>query len=121
MYWDSYLSDDNFMTPQSYGSSSRSSSDQVTHAYVERLETKLDNLALACQALWEILRDSTDLTEHELTTKMESIDLRDGKRDGRITPTAQTCKSCGRKSGRNRKQCVYCGKPTPDDGEVFGG
>lgn len=120
MDWNYYRSDSDFFDDTSSTPRSRSTADQVTHAYVERLETKLDNLALACQSLWEILRDSTDLTEKELAAKMEEIDIRDGMRDGKITPTSQSCKSCGRKTSRKRSKCIYCGKPTPEVGETFG-
>lgn len=86
---------------------------------IERVEKKLESLALACQALWEIVQDHTNLSEEDLMAKMEEVDLRDGKMDGRITPRAEACGNCNRKTSRRRTHCLYCGHET-NAGEVFG-
>ena len=86
---------------------------------MERLESKIESLALACQSLWEILRENTDLTEAELDEKMQEIDLRDGRLDGKLSKVADDCSKCGRRTSRRRPNCIYCGEPT-DGSEVFG-
>jgi hypothetical protein len=77
--------------------------------YLDLLENKIESLALACQSLWEILEERTDITSDDLDRKMEEVDLRDGKKDGRLSAAAKTCGSCGRKTSRRRPICLYCG------------
>ncbi|MEM7784579.1 MAG: hypothetical protein AAF623_14615 [Planctomycetota bacterium] len=87
--------------------------------YIRRLEDKIDSLALACQSMWELLRDNSRLTEKELAAKMEEVDLRDGSKDGKITASVGACPSCGRQTTRKRKRCIYCGE-TLDRNQAFG-
>jgi hypothetical protein len=77
---------------------------------VRRLEDKLDSLALTCQALWEILRDRTKLTEEDLIEKIMEIDLRDGKEDGRMGTAGAPCPRCNRVLSRRHDNCMYCGE-----------
>ncbi len=77
--------------------------------YFELLENKIESLALACQSLWELLEERTDITSQDLDRKMEEVDLRDGKQDGRLSAAAKTCAACGRKTSRRRPICLYCG------------
>jgi len=84
------------------------SSEQNAQA-VESLESKIDSLALTCQALFEILEATNAITEDQLIAKMEEIDLRDGTKDGRITPQSRVCSGCGRRVSPNRSRCLYCG------------
>ena len=60
------------------------------HDEVRRLETKINQLALFSQALWELLREKTNLTEVDIEAKMTEIDSRDGRRDGKITDTRKS-------------------------------
>lgn len=76
---------------------------------VEDLQRKTDALTIACQALWELLRSTTGLTDAMVLQKMEEIDLRDGRKDGKISPRTRTCPQCRRKSNAGRAHCLYCG------------
>lgn len=87
--------------------------------HIKELERKVDSLALACQSLWELLRDRTGLTEEELESKMEEIDLRDGKLDGKLGNIIDECRKCGRKTSRKRPNCLYCGESTNSPSEFF--
>jgi hypothetical protein len=80
---------------------------------LDTLKRKSDALTLACQALWEIVRTQTDLTDSALLKRMREIDVRDGKLDGRISPRVASCSRCGRKSSATRKECIYCGAKLP--------
>ncbi|WP_143543743.1 hypothetical protein [Rhodopirellula sp. MGV] len=77
---------------------------------VARLEDKVESLALTCQALWEIVREQTGLTDEQLVAKVSEIDLRDGVADGRMTNGVQSCENCGRKTSKRRLSCLYCGE-----------
>ena len=77
---------------------------------VRWLEDRLDRLTLACTALWELIRDRTDLTEEDLYDKAQEIDLRDGEADGEISKTVLNCPKCQRVMSPKHKRCLYCGE-----------
>jgi hypothetical protein len=79
--------------------------------HVRSLEDKLDSLALTCQAMWEILRDRSSITEEDLANKVQEIDLRDGKLDGRLnrSESERACPKCARLLHRRHAKCLYCG------------
>lgn len=79
-------------------------------AKLERMERQLDRVTIACQAMWEIIRDRGGATESMLKAKIEEIDLRDGRKDGKISGTVFECPSCGAKTNSKRKNCVICGE-----------
>ncbi len=76
---------------------------------VRDLDFTIDRIALASQAMWELLSARLGLTEEDLRAKMAEIDLRDGKEDGRMTTRATDCTGCGRKVNVRRERCLYCG------------
>jgi hypothetical protein len=76
---------------------------------VEALTRQVDRLTLACQAMWEIIRATGAVTDEHLLAKMQEIDLRDGKEDGKISRTVVTCPKCQRASNSRRDKCMYCG------------
>jgi hypothetical protein len=76
---------------------------------VGSLQQRVERLTLTCQAMWELIKDNTDLTEEELFVKMTEIDLRDGKLDGKLGQQVLICSNCGRKVSSKRSTCFYCG------------
>ena len=42
------------------------------------LQVTLERLSLTCRAMWELLRERTDVSEDELIAKVHELDLRDG-------------------------------------------
>ena len=78
---------------------------------VEDLQRHADRLSLACQAMWELLRECSDLTEADLEKKILEIDGRDGCVDGKIGVQALDCPACGRKTNSKRNSCIMCGAP----------
>lgn len=77
----------------------------------QRLEAKIDGLALICEALWELVRENTNLTNEDIHRKIEEIDLRDGRRDGRISGSVTECRKCHRQAHTRQVTCMYCGEP----------
>ncbi len=73
------------------------------------VEQRLDKLALICRALWELLRERTDLSEEDLMVKVKEIDLRDGEADGKVGRKIKTCPKCGRVMSPAHARCLYCG------------
>jgi len=80
---------------------------------MSRLEQRIDRLSLACQAMWELLRDTTDFDDSSIFQKMEEVDLRDGVADGKMGHTIGECPQCRRKVNTQRRLCLYCGEPMP--------
>jgi len=94
----------------------RSASDRAS-----RQETKVANgndrierLMLATQAMWELVREHTGLTDTHLLAKMEEIDGRDGMQDQKIGVEIIDCPHCGRKTNTRSGTCIYCGKAVED-------
>ena len=76
---------------------------------VEQLEFSLQRMALASQAMWELMRSRLGITETELLAKIKEIDLRDGVEDQRMTPHVTTCPECGKTLNTKNSSCIYCG------------
>ena len=66
-------------------------------------------------AMWEMIRDHTGLMESDLKKYVEMVDLKDGKRDGRIKRfnEVKPCTTCKRNILRSSLVCAYCGEPIP--------
>jgi len=94
----------------------RSRANQAAHE-IDELRMRVDRLSLACQALWELLRDDGVFSEERLLDKIQEVDLRDDRADGRIGPTAVDCPACGRRSKSGRPRCMYCGAEFTDGPE----
>jgi len=77
---------------------------------LRELEHDIQRLQLLNQALWELIRERTNLTDADFEQKAHEIDMRDGVADGRMTETALTCPSCGRVSSSKHWKCLYCGQ-----------
>lgn len=99
---------------QADAAGARSKAGQVAHE-IEVLQAQVDRLTLACQSLWELLRDDGVFDEERLLDKIQEVDLRDGRADGKIGPRAIDCPACRRRSKSGRRQCMYCGTPLTDD------
>lgn len=80
---------------------------------LRELERRFDRTSLACQALWELVRERAELSDSDLHKRMTEIDLRDGIRDGKIATTVLVCPNCGNRSNSRRQQCIYCGETVP--------
>ena len=80
---------------------------------IQELEYRINRMALASQALWELVRSRLEITEAELLDKIGEVDLRDGVKDERMTPQIITCPSCGRSCNTKSSRCVFCGAAVP--------
>lgn len=73
------------------------------------MQRQLDHLTLLCQSMWEVLREETGITEEQFRAKINEIDIRDGKADGKINPQVFPCPSCGANCNSARQRCTMCG------------
>jgi len=76
------------------------------------LQRRVEVMALANQALFEILRDRLGISEEEVIYRMAEIDAQDGRKDGKMSTSARvvTCRRCGRAVSTTRLRCMYCGE-----------
>ena len=81
---------------------------QRAKAEAPSVDARVDRLTLITCALWELLRDRSDLKEADLINKMREIDLRDGVEDGKVGIPAVKCSSCGRTISAKDATCIYC-------------
>lgn len=78
---------------------------------VRQVEGELARLHLVCRAMWELVRERSDLTDDELIARIREVDLSDGKLDGKVRVEVVDCVACGRVVGRRHDRCIYCGAP----------
>jgi predicted Zn-ribbon and HTH transcriptional regulator len=78
-------------------------------AEVRELRRLVNKLMLVTQALWEIIAETNHLDEKLLIKKVNEVDLRDGKLDGKLKRAVKKCASCGRTLHRQHSKCLYCG------------
>ena len=86
---------------------------------IQQLEETVERLSLAAIAVAEILRDRLGVTEAEIEAKVQEIDLRDGKLDGRLRAPTNDCESCHHTNSPNRSKCLYCGAALPSSSGLF--
>jgi hypothetical protein len=72
------------------------------------LESRVDRLSLVNLALWTLLQERVGLTEDELMAKVQELDLRDGKLDGRMQSAITECPECSRPLSQRHRKCLYC-------------
>jgi len=82
---------------------------------VNELAARCDQLVMVCEAMWTLLRDKLGVTDEELVTRVNDIDLSDGKLDGKVRKTAVSCPKCNRTIARRFPKCIYCGQPVIHD------
>ena len=83
-------------------------------------QERVDKLLLVCTALWELLKERTDLTEEDLLEKVVQIDAQDGEVDGEVTRRPRPCVKCGRPMSPSHSRCLYCGAVVAGQGAFEG-
>lgn len=102
----SYSSNDNYQNLFSESAGR----DPGKAAIVRQLKFRVDKLELITEALWELLKEKTDLDETDLIERVAQIDIMDGKYDRkRRKVSVIKCKRCGRMNSKKHTQCLYCG------------
>jgi len=83
---------------------------------VERMQMDVEKLLMITEALWIMLRDEHGYTDEQLIEKVQEIDLRDGRLDGKVAKQGPTkCPQCGRAIAARRPMCMFCGAPNQGD------
>ncbi len=79
--------------------------DALARDEVQRIEEKLDRLALITRAMFEL----SGVPEEKLLEKVVEIDLRDGQKDGRMSPKPKRCPKCEAMISPKFGRCLFCG------------
>src|SRR5687767_8180590 len=85
---------------------------------VSELSRRVEALALANQALFEIVKARFDRSEEDIITRMAQIDARDEGTDGKMTARVVSCRACGKRISTARLKCRFCDEVVTD-GHVF--
>jgi hypothetical protein len=81
---------------------------------IDLLQLEIERLLMVTEALWILLRDQHGFTDELLIQKVQEIDLRDGRRDGRVAKEPpMKCPQCGKAIGARRPICIFCGAASP--------
>ena len=75
----------------------------------EFIQCDVEKLFMLTEALWTILKEKHGCTDAELVQRVQEIDMRDGKLDGKVTKVKPDCPKCSRKLMGKRPVCLYCG------------
>jgi hypothetical protein len=91
-----------------------------TSEKLQALEHRYDRMRLVTNALWQLLKEHTGLTDADLKRFIEKVDLLDGKLDGTMARTtgAINCPSCSRPVLKSAIRCSFCGT-TITSGDAF--
>jgi hypothetical protein len=76
---------------------------------ISELTRQVRKLALVNQALYELLKERTGITDEDLRRRVEAIDKRDGAANGRIDAAPLKCPECGGSFTAGALACQSCG------------
>jgi hypothetical protein len=81
-----------------------------TRSQVESIQMDVERLLMITEALWTMLKDEHGYTDDQLIQKVQEIDLRDGRLDGKVAKQPPSkCPQCGRAVSARRPMCIFCG------------
>ncbi len=72
---------------------------------LDQLENRFKELRFTNQALWELLKERSDLNDEALEEKVTSLKQEIEQRANETT----TCSSCNRVVPAHKENCYYCG------------
>lgn len=73
------------------------------------LQKQVNKIALVNQAMYELVRERTGITDEELRRKIREVDQRDGSEDGHINASPLRCPKCGGTVTSGALSCPTCG------------
>ena len=72
----------------------------------------IEKLFLIVEALWAIVKETSNLKDEDFAELIRQIDLQDGRLDGRNSTTVEIlkCTKCGKTLLHGQTRCAYCGE-----------
>ena len=79
------------------------------------LEDNIDNLAHICRAMFEIIQQTSGVTDEQLATKIHELDAQARQTDGQTTAVqpGKICPKCGATISPKFGRCLFCGYQDP--------
>jgi hypothetical protein len=79
---------------------------------LRELEQRYERMNLVTNALWQLLKAHTELTDADLKKYVEKIDLSDGVKDGKVARNkgAMDCPKCSRRVLKSATVCAWRGE-----------
>ena len=87
-------------------------------AEVQTLSQQVQRLQLVTRALCELLSENSSVPTEAIVDRIQEIDLRDGKLDGKYVEGVIHCSACKRPGRLSRGNCLYCGEALEGDSEL---
>lgn len=84
-----------------------------TDMEIHDLEMRVETLLTLNEAMWQLLCETTGLTDAHLAYRVYELDVSDGQRDGRKKVRATRC-SCGAMVNARLENCQFCSGPAPE-------
>ena len=83
---------------------------------IDIMQADVERLLLITEALWGLLKEQHGYSDEDLIDRVEQIDMKDGRLDGRVKSTEPVkCLACDRPHNHRRLNCLYCGEQLPRD------
>ncbi len=80
---------------------------------IAELEARVDKLTTMCEAMWNLVCQTTGLTDAHLDYRFWELDTSDGSHDGRKRVRAHPCGSCDAMVSARLDRCQFCGAEAP--------
>jgi len=65
---------------------------------------------MVTEAIWNLVKEKTNLTDEDLMAAVAQLDLSDGVADGKKQADGPLrCPECDRANSRRHEFCIYCG------------
>ena len=84
-----------------------------TDMEIENLEARLESLITLNEAMWQLICETTGLTEAHVAYRFKELDASDGRFDGVKKVRANPC-SCGAMVNARLTNCQFCGALAPE-------
>lgn len=81
---------------------------QDTKYSLSELSYQIRKMVLVNQALYELLKEKTGISDADLRRKIKEIDLRDGTENGRLDVAPIRCPKCGNVMTAGALKCPNC-------------
>ena len=93
---------------------SREDTQLILEKITDPIDSRVNKLALICEAMWQLLKEHTDLNEADLEERIVELDMMDGRLDGKLNRAAaqgppQICPECGARIPNKFNRCQFCG------------
>lgn len=89
-----------------------------TNYELDGIDQRIDRLTLLCEAMWDLVCQTTGLTDEHLEHKLAQLDVTDGHRDLKRAKTSTAC-SCGAMVPARSMVCQFCGAEAPSSRSPF--